>query len=90
MLVLFAFITFFVLLLLLAAGIPGKKHRKPAIFLTVLWGAFLTYEWYMDFIWEKTVHGPIRVDLLILVPVMILATLVVAIRCLSQSRTQDQ
>jgi Na+/proline symporter len=90
MLVLIALITFFALLLLLAAGIPGKKHRKPAIFLTVLWGAFLAYEWYMDFIWEKSVHGPIRVDLLVLVPVIIVATLVVAIRCLSQRSTQDQ
>jgi len=44
----------------------------------------------MDFIWEKSVHGPIRVDLLVLVPVIIVATLVVAIRCFSQRSTQDQ
>ena len=89
MLVLIALLTFLGLVLLLAGGVARARQRNPVILLAAVWGAFLVYEAYMDFIWEKTVHAPIRADLLLLVPALIGATIVVALVYVARGRTED-
>ena len=77
------------LLLLLVSGIPKAKQRTPVKALILLLGGFLFYEGYMDLIWEKTVHAPIRLDLLFLLPLMATATVVGVVCYLWRGRSKD-
>ena len=57
----------------------------------VLWAAFFPYELHMHQ-WEKTVHAPIRADLLLLTPVYWIASvagLVAAIKALRGRQTTE-
>ncbi len=77
------------LLLLLVSGIPKAKQRTPVKALILLCGGFLLYEGYMDLIWEKTVHAPIRLDLLFLLPLMAMATVGGAVWYVWRGRSDD-
>jgi hypothetical protein len=48
--------------------------RRIALTAAILWLLYANYEWRM-FLWSKTVSAPIRVDLLLIAPVLYLATL---------------
>jgi len=51
----------------------GRPRAKGALVAAILWALYGLYEGYM-FFWSRTVVAPIRVDLLLLAPVLYLAT----------------
>jgi hypothetical protein len=61
--------------LLFWLGYRAVRPRAPRLLLAVavLWALYAAYETYM-FFWSKTVTAPIRVDLLLLAPVLYIAT----------------
>ena len=52
--------------------------RKISIFIIIFWSVYGIYETYMYY-WMKTVIAPIRVDLLLLTPVLYLLIIVFAV-----------
>jgi hypothetical protein len=61
--------------LLFWLGYRAVRPRAPRLLVgvAVLWALYAAYETYMYF-WSKTVTAPIRVDLLLLGPVLYIAT----------------
>lgn len=60
--------------------------RRATIILTaILWTVYGIYETYMYF-WMQTVIAPIRVDLLLIAPVLYLATIIGAIAAMRSRR----
>jgi len=57
-----------------AYRVSGRPRAKAALVAAILWALYGLYEGYM-FFWSRTVIAPIRVDLLLLAPVLYLATL---------------
>jgi hypothetical protein len=47
--------------------------RRIALTAAILWLLYAIYEWRM-FLWSKTVSAPIRIDLLLIAPVLYLTT----------------
>ncbi len=62
--------------------VPFKKSGRPigklVTFATIAFLLFI-YEFYMDFVWARTVTVPIRLDLLLIVPVLSVSCLAVGI-----------
>ncbi|HET7434049.1 MAG TPA: hypothetical protein VFN10_04965 [Thermoanaerobaculia bacterium] len=56
--------------------LPGA--RVLAILPVIAWIAYAIYEWRMQ-IWSRSVIAPIRIDLLIIVPILLIASLCGAI-----------
>ena len=54
---------------------PRDAVSSGALIAGIAWLMYLIYETRMHF-WAKTVHAPIRVDLLIIAPVLYLLTIV--------------
>jgi len=63
---------------------PGRKLF--AVTGLAMWFLYAPYETYMYF-WMRTVVVPIRVDLLLVAPLLYAATLVLAAACLWPART---
>jgi hypothetical protein len=51
----------------------AKVARRIALTAAILWLLYAIYEWRM-FLWSRTVSAPIRVDLLLIAPVLYLTT----------------
>jgi hypothetical protein len=51
----------------------AKIARRTALTAAILWLLYAIYEWRM-FLWSRTVSAPIRVDLLLIAPVLYLTT----------------
>ena len=58
---------------IVAVGSVSKAARLSVLTAGVIWLLFTFYEWRMYY-WERTVIAPIRVDLLLLTPVLYLTT----------------
>ena len=72
----------------LAALIPAilffflwrKRRSKLILSAVILWVVYTAYESYMTYIWSPTVSGPIRVDILLVAPVLYLMSIVAVIK----------
>jgi hypothetical protein len=53
----------------------AKVARRIALTAAILWLLYAIYEWRM-FLWSQTVSAPIRIDLLLIAPVLYLITAV--------------
>jgi hypothetical protein len=73
-----AIAVFFALLWTLRARKQSRSLAVTAALPTLAWLAYAAYEWRMS-IWSATVVAPIRVDLLIAIPVLLGITLLGAV-----------
>lgn len=53
----------------------SKGARLSVLAAGIIWLLFTSYEWRMSY-WERTVIAPIRVDLLLLTPVLYVITVI--------------
>ena len=51
----------------------AKVARRIALMAAILWLLYAIYEWRM-FLWSQAVSAPIRVDLLLIAPILYLTT----------------
>jgi len=65
----------FAILLMLRRGTATRALRVTVLFTIGVWIAFAIYEWRMN-VWEHTVVAPIRIDLLIALPVLAVVSLI--------------
>lgn len=56
-------------------AIPGTGRRVVAALPVAAWAVYAVYEWRMQ-LWSTTVVAPIRIDLLILIPALLLVSIV--------------
>ncbi len=66
-----------------------KRHGTGGIAIligAIVWAAYAIYESYMH-AWAQTVVAPIRVDLLIITPMLYAVTVVGAVACFSRRET---
>jgi hypothetical protein len=52
----------------------ARVSRRIALTAAILWLLYAIYEWRM-FLWSRTVSAPIRVDLLLIAPMLYLITI---------------
>jgi EamA domain-containing membrane protein RarD len=65
----------FAILLTLRRGAATRALRVTVICTIAIWIAFATYEWRMNE-WERTVVAPIRIDLLVALPLLAIVSLI--------------
>jgi hypothetical protein len=65
----------FAIALMLRRGAATRSLRVTVLFAIAIWIAFAIYEWRMNE-WEHTVVAPIRVDLLIALPVLAVVSII--------------
>ena len=65
----------FAIALMLRRGAATRALRVTVLCTIAIWIAFAIYEWRMNE-WERTVVAPIRVDLLIALPLLAIASLI--------------
>ncbi len=74
-------------------GFGYTRLRPPAprslLVATVLWALYAAYETYM-FFWSKTVVAPIRVDLLLVTPILYLVTVAGALGWWREARRRSR
>ncbi len=52
------------------------KQSKRILITAILWAIYAVYESYMTYVWSRTVVAPIRVDILLIAPVLYAATII--------------
>jgi hypothetical protein len=58
----------------------AKVARRIALTAAIVWLLYAIYEWQM-FLWSQTVSAPIRLDLLLIAPMLYLTTLAGLVAC---------
>jgi hypothetical protein len=59
----------------------ARVARRITLTVAILWLLYAIYEWRM-FLWSQTVSAPIRVDLLLIAPLLYLITISGLIACI--------